>query len=153
MCKNFWYLRVHDRLQQWRLLRTQLAEMPMAQAAQHTAELWATAPFVQYYLDPAAPQTWPNPWELLADNYYCDVALSLGMLYTLYLSGHIQHGASIAMYADPKQHTRHSLVCLDQGKYILNYYPREVVNNKQVEVAGLHLLCEYTSSDLALDKY
>jgi hypothetical protein len=42
---------------------------------------------------------------------------------------------------------------LDQGKYILNYWPYEIVNTKQIEEKQMHLLYRYSSTDLQLNKY
>jgi hypothetical protein len=45
------------------------------------------------------------------------------------------------------------MVWLDDGKYILNYWPYEIVNTKQVEEKQLQLLYQYSSTDLQLEKY
>jgi len=42
---------------------------------------------------------------------------------------------------------------MDQGKYILNYWPYEIVNTEQVEENQLQLLYRYTTTDLQLEKY
>jgi hypothetical protein len=42
---------------------------------------------------------------------------------------------------------------VDQGKYIINYWPYEIVNTKQLEETQLTLLYQYSSTDLALEKY
>ena len=153
MWQNFWNLRVNDRLTQWKDFRHQLDRLPLESAVVELNNMWSTAPFVNYNLDPSDPKSWPAPWELLAENYWCDVAKALGIAYTIYFSSHKLTPIEIRVYYDYKDKTRHSLVWLDNGKYILNYWPYEIVNTKQIEEKQLQLLYQYSSTDLQLDKY
>jgi hypothetical protein len=115
--------------------------------------MWSTAPFVNYNLDPSDPKNWPDPWTLLAENYWCDVAKSLGIAYTIYFSSHKLTPMEIRVYYDYKDKTKHCVAWLDDGKYILNYWPYEIVNTKQIEEKQLQLLYQYSSTDLQLEKY
>jgi len=153
MWANFWNLRINDRLSQWKDFRHKISDLPLDQAVIEVNYMWSTAPFVTYYLDPSDTSQWPDPWSLIAENYYCDVAKSLGIMYTLYFSSHKSISAEIQVYYDYKEKVRYHLVSIDNGKYILNYYPYEIVNTKQVEDNQLQLLYQYSSTDLALDKY
>ena len=153
MWQNFWNLRVNDRLTQWKDFRHQLDRLPLESAVVELNNMWSSAPFVNYNLDPSDPKTWPDPWALLAENYWCDVAKALGIAYTIYFSSHKLTPIEIRVYYDYKDKTRHSLVWLDNGKYILNYWPYEIVNTKQIEEKQLQLLYQYSSTDLQLDKY
>ena len=153
MWQNFWNLRVNDRLTQWKDFRHQLDRLPLESAVVELNNMWSSAPFVNYNLDPSDPKTWPDPWALLAENYWCDVAKSLGIAYTIYFTSHSATPIEIRVYYDYKDKTRHSLVWLDNGKYILNYWPYEIVNTRQIEEKQLQLLYQYSSTDLQLDKY
>ena len=153
MWQNFWNLRVNDRLTQWKDFRHQLDRLPLESAVVELNNMWSTAPFVNYNLDPSDPKTWPDPWALLAENYWCDVAKALGIVYTIYFTGHSSTPIEIRVYYDYKDKTRHTMVWLDDGKYILNYWPYEIVNTKQVEEKQLQLLYQYSSTDLQLEKY
>jgi len=148
-----WNLRTNDRLSEWKDFRHKISDLPLAQALTEINQLWSTAPFVTYYLDPSEPNTWPDPWTLLAENYYCDVAKALGILYTIYFSGHKHIDMQIRLYYDYKDKNRYNVVWLDGGKYILNYWPYEIVNTEQVEEKQLQLLYQYSSTDLQLEKY
>ena len=90
---------------------------------------------------------------LLAENYWCDVAKTLGIVYTIYFSSHRTVPMEIRVYYDYKEKTRHNLAWIDRGKYILNYYPYEIVNTELVEEKQLQLLYQYSNIDLQLDKY
>ena len=153
MYNNFWNLRVNDRLTQWKEFRHKLTDLPLDQAVVEVNELWSTAPFVTYYLDPSDSKSWPDPWTLLAENYYCDVAKSLGIIYTIYFTSHKHVPLEFRTYYDYKEKVRYNLAWIDQGKYILNYYPYEIVNTELVEEKKLQLIYQYSSTELALDKY
>ena len=153
MWQNFWNLRVNDRLTQWKDFRHQLDRLPLESAVVELNNMWSTAPFVNYNLDPSDPNSWPDPWTLLAENYWCDVAKSLGIAYTIYFSSHKLTPMEIRVYYDYKDKTKHCVAWLDDGKYILNYWPYEIVNTKQIEEKQLQLLYQYSSTDLQLEKY
>lgn len=115
--------------------------------------MWSTAPFVTYYLAPDRPEEWPDPWTLLAENYYCDIAKALGILYTIYFTSHKTVDMEIRIYYDFKNKERYNVVWLDNGKYILNYWPYEIVNTQLIEEKQLQMLYRYSSKDLQLEKY
>ena len=148
-----WNLRSEQRLSEWKRFRGEISNMPLEQAIQATTHLWSYAPFVGYYLDPSNPKEWPDPWILLDENYYCDVAKSLGMLYTLALS---EHGKNINLdlrfVKDKNGNTSH-LVYIDQGKYVINYWHDEIVNNTQVEKDGNEVEFCYTAEQLQVYNY
>jgi len=153
MWANFWNLRVNDRLAEWKDFRHKLSDLPLAEAVVELNQMWSTAPFVTYYLDPSAPDTWPDPWTLLSENYYCDVAKSLGILYTIYFTSHKLVGVEFRTYYNYQTKTRSNVVWIDGGKYILNYWPYEIVNTKLIEEKQLQILYSYTTQDLQLEKY
>ena len=153
MWQNFWNLRVNDRLAEWKNFRHKLSDLPIDQAIPELNSFWSTAPYVAYYLDPSDPNTWPDPWTLLAENYYCNVAKALGMLYTIYFTSHRTSDIKLLVYYDYNDKERYTVINMDQGKYILNYWPYEIVNTKQIEEKQLQLLYQYSSTDLQLEKY
>ena len=153
MWQNFWNLRVNDRLAEWKDFRHELDRLPLESAVVELNNMWSTAPFVNYNLDPSDPKSWPDPWTLLAENYWCDVAKALGIIYTIYFTHHRNTSMELRVYYDYKDKQRYTVAWLDDGKYILNYWPYEIVNTKQVEEKQLHLLYQYSNTDLALEKY
>lgn len=153
MWSNFWMLRVSDRLTQWKDFRHKISDLPLARAVAEVNAMWSTAPFVTFYLPHDRTEEWPDPWELLAENYYCDVAKALGILYTIYFSSHKTTNLELHIYYDYQTKTRSNVVWIDGGKYILNYWPHEIVNTELIEEKQLQLLYSYTTQDLQLDKY
>lgn len=73
-----------DRLIEWRRFRDKIesSDTPL----EDVALFWSKAPFVSSYLDPQSPNHWPDPWHLILDNKLDDLAIVLGMLYTLKLT-------------------------------------------------------------------
>jgi len=67
--------------------------------------------------------SWPNPWDLLADNIWCDVARGLGIVYTILLCD-----PQSRTELDMLQTENDNLVSVDNGKYILNWAPRQILN-------------------------
>jgi hypothetical protein len=153
MWSNFWNLRVSDRLTQWKDFRHKLSDLPLSKAIAEVNAMLSTAPFVTYYLAPDRPEEWPDPWALLAENYYCDVAKALGIMYTIYFTSHKSEHMELGIYYDYQAKIRSNVVSVDHGKYILNYWPYEIVNTQLIEEKQLQLLYSYTTKDLQLDKY
>lgn len=73
-----------ERLTEWREFRNKLetSNNPF----QEVASFWSRAPFVSPYLNPNNPSDWPDPWHLILDDRYDELAIALGMLYTIKLT-------------------------------------------------------------------
>jgi hypothetical protein len=148
-----WNLNSAQRLSEWKKFRGAISNMDLEEAVQATTHLWSYAPFVGYYLDPANIKVWPDPWQLLDENYYCDIAKSLGMLYTLALSSHGKElDLELRIVADKNNNKSH-LVYINQGKYVINYWHDEIVNNTQVEKDGNKVEYCYTAEQLKVYNY
>ena len=144
-------LKADDRFRSWREFRTKLDSLPLDYAMSQTAQLWATAPFTPYHLDSTSGQ-WPDPWTLIEENYYCDIAKCLGIMYTISLTQHKKNlTVEYRVYQDSIGH-EYNLAWFNQGKYILNLIANEVVNIEQFDKT-LKLKNQYSESELRLDSY
>ena len=144
-------LKAEDRLRSWREFRTSIESLPIEQALAQTAEFWARAPFVPYNLDPALPQAWPDPWTLVYENSYCDVAKCLGIVYTISLTKH-KTPVEFRVYRDSKTGYEYNLAWFARGKYILNMIDGEVLNNTQFD-KSLKLIKQFSEKELQLESY
>jgi len=148
-----WKLSPSQRLERWKKLREQMSNLPLESALDLCAQNWAVAPEAAWYLEPAEVESWPDPWTLVQDNYWCPLAKALGMLYTLHLSGHGPGlDLSIRVYADTENKVRHNLVWIDEGKYVLNSEDAMVLNKTHI-TQQYKLLFSISSSELKLDRY
>lgn len=91
----------NERLTTWKEFRTKLETSP--NPLEEVASFWSRAPFVNSFLDPSDPSHWPDPWHLVLDNRYDDLAICLGMLYTIKLTQRFMDSAfEIHMTQDNK---------------------------------------------------
>ena len=74
-----------SRLDSWKRLRDQVAHLPLEEALQAINSWWFQMPWTAYHLHWDDQSTWPDPWQLLSDNIFCEVARGLGILYTITL--------------------------------------------------------------------
>lgn len=146
-------LSTSDRLSRWKTFRYSLADVTLETAISQTLDFWNRCPFSPYYLEIDRAETWPNPWQLIEDNLYCDLAKCLGIVYTLYLSRHGNDLApEIRVYNEPSTRHNYHIVYLCQGKYVLNLIEGEVVNKEHIN-QELKLKYRYTAADLKLEQY
>lgn len=97
------------------------------------AKFWSLAPFVSPFLDHSNPESWPDPWHLVLDNKLDDLAICLGMLYTLQLTQRFigcQYEIHMSMLPDEKEN-RFFLV-IDK-KNVLNYVYGASVDFDQIK--------------------
>jgi len=116
----------NDRLTQWKEFRDALETS--LHPLEDVAELWSHAPFVSPYLDPQSPKKWPDPWHLILDLHLDDLAITLGMLYTIKLTQRfIDTECEIYKFIFPKKVEPQYLLLVDK-KYILNLECKAVVS-------------------------
>ena len=148
-----WKLDASERIVHWKAFRKTLDGLPLPDALDAVAHFWQNSPFVPYYLDQEASNAWPDPWTLIYDNTYCDLAKCLGIVYTVTLTEHRDSvDSEIRVYKDTETGHEYNLAYFNQGKYILNMIDGEVVNNTQIKNT-LQLIQRYNSAELQLENY
>ncbi len=124
-----WPATFEARLDSWNQLRTQVADQPVESALETINSWWFQSPWTAYHLHWDDQITWPDPWQLLSDNMYCEVARGLGILYTITcLNRGDMDSAELVLTNDGR-----NLVLVDKSKYILNW-DRTVVLNTSSEI-------------------
>jgi hypothetical protein len=115
------------RLESWNLLRDQCQNLSAQSALEHINAWWFRAPWCPYYLHWDDQKTWPDPWQLLSDDIYCELARGLGILYTITLLDRADLApAELVLTQDDV-----NLVQVAKEKYILNWDADTVVNTIQ----------------------
>ena len=113
-----------DRLTAWREFRDSLENS--SQPLVDVAEFWSRAPFVSSYLNPQTPADWPDPWHLILDGKLDQLAICLGIMYTLKLTQRFMVSKyEIHMSILPQNKDPFYYLVVD-GQYVLNYEPRAV---------------------------
>jgi len=123
-----WYQDFSDRLGDWSDLRTSVQNLPLEQALQTINEWWFNSPWQSYYLHWDDLPSWPDPWQLLSDNVFCEVARGLGILYTLSMIDHPEIASADLVLTDDG----YNLVLVNKEIYILNWNKDTIVNTHQV---------------------
>jgi hypothetical protein len=119
------------RLDAWASLRQQIQNESAEHALATINQWWFNTPWRAYHLHWDDRATWPDPWELLSDNLYCDVARGLGILYTISLLDHADLTDAELVLTDEG----HNLVLVNKRKYILNWDADNIVNtNHKLEI-------------------
>jgi len=128
-----------DRIKAWKEFRDQLEVSQNPH--QDVAEFWALAPFVNSYLDPQNPSSWPDPWKLILEGRYDNLAIVLGMLYTLKLTTRFMdtpYEIHMSMPADEKD--RNFFLVMDHSDVLNFEYRRSLKLNDIVEIKS-KILC------------
>lgn len=123
---NIFLLEYETRLRSWVDLRYKLLRLPTFDQAVEIDKFWQRVPLQNYYLHPDFVKDWPDPWQLISDNLFCNYARALGMIYTLVM---LDTKNIELVEAKDDNNNEVVLVLVDDAKYVLNYWPETVVNN------------------------
>ena len=116
------------RLDSWTQLRDQAQHLPLESALTAVNTWWFNSPWRPYYLHWDDQSFWPDPWQLLSENVYCDLARALGIVYTISMLDRADMAPTTLVLTDDGS----NLVQVAKEKYILNWKPDIIVNTFQV---------------------
>lgn len=123
---NIFQLNYEARLRSWYDLREELEGTLIQNMCVEVDNWWQKAPLVTHHLHILDTAEWPDPWQLLVENTYDEVARALGICYTLLLLG--ENDIEIAEATD-RMGDDVIIVLVSDAKYILNYHPNTVLSN------------------------
>ena len=118
-----------ERLVHWNQLRLENLDNNLDTALLAINDWWQMLPIDLHYLHWDDVKNWPDPWDLLGDGIFCSLAKSLGIVYTLQLIN--RPDINDIKLGQTKQGD--NLVLVNQGKYILNWAPKQVLNNTTLQ--------------------
>lgn len=123
---NIFLFDYQTRLKTWVDLRNKIICLPIKEQVIEVDKFWQLVPLQHHYLHTDFIKDWPTPWQLISDNTYCYYARALGIIYSLLLLGN----KSLEL-VDAKDDNNNEvvLVLVDDAKYVLNYWPKTVLNN------------------------
>lgn len=111
-----WCSTFEQRLAAWNTLRDRVRILPKPDALAEINSWWQQTPWRAYHLHWDDRVDWPDPWQLLSDNIYCDLARGLGILYTITVLDRDDLQDAVLVDSD-----QGNLVLVEDGKYILNW--------------------------------
>lgn len=120
-----WPQEFDQRLQAWAKLRNQTKDLETDRALALINDWWFNTPWQPYYLHWDDIETWPDPWQLLEDNIYCDVARGLGIVYTIVM---LDRSDIIADLVLTEQNF--NIVQVNNNKYVLNIERDRILNTE-----------------------
>ncbi len=139
-----WPETFEQRLAEWSDLKKQCRSQTVEHALQTINNWWFQAPVVNHYIHRQDIPNWPDPWQLLNDNIYCDLARALGIVYTLLDIDHSDVVDVAIAYTE-----NDNLVLINKGLYILNWAPSTVLNINSINQDIKRIV----GSDLVKHKY
>jgi hypothetical protein len=122
-----WFEQFDSRLESWNQLREHVQSLDLESALTTINQWWFKSPWKPYYLHWDDQPKWPDPWQLLSDDIYCDVARGLGILYTITLLDRADMANTELVLTEDDS----NLVLVAKEKYILNWEADVVVNTFQ----------------------
>lgn len=132
-----WPASFEQRLHAWGVLRESVEHASLDQAVAEINAWWFGAPWRAYHLHWDDWPKWPDPWELLSDNIYCDLARGLGILYTITLLDRPDLQDSVLAESD-----QGNLVLAGNEKYILNWNAQQVLNISPGQIRTQHSITQ-----------
>lgn len=128
----------NERLAAWKQFRDSLESS--TDPLLDVAEFWSQAPFVSPYLDPNNSANWPDPWHLVLDLHLDDLAIALGMLYTIKLTQRfIDTQCEIHTSMLPNKKDPCYLLVVDK-KHVLNLEYKNVVDIKKISNISTNII-------------
>jgi len=126
---NIFQIDYETRLQSWHDLKEEVKNSDLKTKCVKVDSWWQNAPTINHYLHTKDTVNWPDPWELLVENLYCNVAKALGMCYTLYLSGE----KNVKMVIAVDKFGNDIVLVIVEDIYYLNYWPDTVETNTKYD--------------------
>lgn len=111
-----WANTFDQRLSDWYSLRANIQSLDIDNTLLKINEWWFQTPWQPYYLHWDDMEKWPDPWELLDDNIFCDLSRSLGMLYTIVLLERPDISSTLV-----ETSSGHNLLLVNDTRYIMNW--------------------------------
>jgi hypothetical protein len=120
-----------DRIREWSTFRSTLETS--ADPIQDAVDFYSRAPLVSMSYDPYSDKLWPDPWELVHENVYCEFSIILGMCYTLQLTNRFSE-STFKMYICADREKSKIIYLLYVDDSVIGYQQDQVVNKKQIPV-------------------
>lgn len=114
-------------LREWREMRES------AQKNENTVQLvksfFEDKPTVSFHTDPYTKKSWPNPWQLIYEDTYCEFTKILAICYTLQLTTKFTgQPASIYIIRDIKNHKEYPVLYIGENCICFEHFDMDENN-------------------------
>jgi hypothetical protein len=124
-----------DRLKHWHDFREGLKQA--TDPVQSTIDFWNRAPDSPRNLDPYDQDTWPDPWQMIEENSYCEFTKLLAVVYTLKLANLYADWQPTFKVGLDKRQSRLYYMCILKDK-VLGIDPEKSVHINQLP-SNIHI--------------
>lgn len=122
-----WLSSSEDRIISWRKYRQFLETLNFDDALDNAEQIWRHAPKInKIKFDMLDIDQWPDPWQLLSNQTYCNLSQALGLFYTICLSKHSTEEIAIQISEDDFGEL-HAVVITKKHK--INFMAKKQINN------------------------
>lgn len=122
-----------EKIAEWKKFRDSLETIDDPYTA--CAKFWAQAPFVNLTLNPFCSNKWPNPWELVTQSNYDNLAIAVGMLYTLKLTDRFSNSLFEIVMSNHQEKNNKEFYLVIDNNYVLNYWYSETVTVSTIDLS------------------
>jgi len=116
------------RLREWHDLRERVQDLELKPQLDAINQWWSHAPRVNHLIHWNDQKNWLGPWDLLAENGYCELASCLGLAYTIIL---VNESADIKIAKAVDEIGSDCIILLVNNDYILNWDLSSVISTEQ----------------------
>lgn len=120
-----WIEDYDSRLRSYRHLRQALPHANLERQLEVINQWWADAPKGTNIIHWQDKDNWPNPWELLAESVYDELAKALGIVYTILF---VNNNVDVSILRAMDTNGNDCIVVSVNNKYILNWDSESVIS-------------------------
>ena len=120
-----WIEDYDSRLRSYRHLRQALPHAKLERQLEVINQWWADAPAGTNIVHWQDRDNWPNPWELLAESVYDELAKALGIVYTILF---VNNNVDVSILRAMDTNGNDCIVVSVNNKYILNWDSESVIS-------------------------
>lgn len=123
-----WSQDFETRLREWRQLRIDVQDKSLKEQLGTINNWWSHAPRINHLIHWNDQDNWLGPWDLLAENGYCELASALGLAYTILL---VNENVKVEIQQVTDEYGSDCIILVVNNDYILNWDISSVISKEQ----------------------
>lgn len=123
-----WSQDFETRLREWRQLRIDVQDKSLKEQLDTINNWWSHAPRINHLIHWNDQDNWLGPWDLLAENGYCELASALGLAYTIMI---VNNKVDLKLARVTDEYGSDVIILVVNNEYILNWDLSSVISKEQ----------------------